>query len=54
LVSGAGFHNVKKVVVSEFVTLDGVVEDPSWTFQFKPSEDYLKVKTALPWRFQPE
>ena len=35
---------MKKVVVSEFVTLDGVVEDPSWTFQFKPSEDYLKVK----------
>ncbi|GGH21216.1 dihydrofolate reductase family protein [Paenibacillus segetis] len=25
---------MRKIVVSEFVTLDGVMEDPSWTFQF--------------------
>jgi dihydrofolate reductase len=25
---------VRKLVVSEFVSLDGVIEDPSWTFQF--------------------
>jgi dihydrofolate reductase len=29
---------VRKVVVSEFVTLDGVMEDPSWTFQFSSEE----------------
>ena len=39
-----GFHNLRKIVVSEFVTLDGVMEDPRWSFQFQPSEDYLKVK----------
>ena len=25
---------MRKVIVSEFVSLDGVVEDPGWTFQF--------------------
>ena len=25
--------SMRRIVVSEFVTLDGVVEDPSWTFQ---------------------
>ena len=25
---------MRRVVVSEFVSLDGVMEDPSWTFQF--------------------
>jgi dihydrofolate reductase len=34
---------VRKVVVSEFVSLDGVMEDPSWTFQFG-SEDQEKFK----------
>ena len=29
---------MRKVVVSEFPTLDGVVEDPSWTFQFSSEE----------------
>jgi dihydrofolate reductase len=29
---------MRKVVVSEFVTLDGVKEDPSWTFQFSSEE----------------
>jgi hypothetical protein len=29
---------MRKLVVSEFVSLDGVVEEPSWTFQFD-SED---------------
>jgi dihydrofolate reductase len=29
---------MRKVVVSEFVTLDGVIEDPSWTFQFSSAE----------------
>jgi len=34
---------MRKVVVSEFVSLDGVMEDPNWTFQF-PSEDRDKFK----------
>ena len=25
---------MRRVVVSEFVSLDGVIEDPKWTFQF--------------------
>jgi dihydrofolate reductase len=35
---------VGKIIVSEFLSLDGVMEDPRWTFQFPPSEDYLKAK----------
>jgi dihydrofolate reductase len=31
------------MVMSEFVTLDGVMEDPSWTFQFS-SEEQEKFK----------
>ena len=34
---------MRKVVVSEFVSLDGVVEDPGWTFQF-PSEEQDSFK----------
>jgi dihydrofolate reductase len=34
---------MRKVVVSEFVSLDGVMEDPSWTFQFS-SEEQEKFK----------
>jgi dihydrofolate reductase len=29
---------VRKVIVSEFVSLDGVVDDPGWTFQFTSEE----------------
>ena len=29
---------MRKLIVSEFVSLDGVVEDPSWTFQFGSEE----------------
>ncbi|MGI9091148.1 MAG: dihydrofolate reductase family protein [Gemmatimonadaceae bacterium] len=29
---------MRKVVVSEFVSLNGVMEDPSWTFQFSGEE----------------
>ena len=29
---------MRKVVVSEFVSLDGVMEDPGWTFQFSSEE----------------
>jgi dihydrofolate reductase len=29
---------MRKVVVSEFVSLDGVIEDPSWTFRFSSEE----------------
>jgi dihydrofolate reductase len=29
---------MRKVVVSEFVSLDGVFEDPAWTFQFGSEE----------------
>jgi dihydrofolate reductase len=36
---------VRKVVVSEFVSVDGVVEDPGWTFQFG-SEEQEKLKFA--------
>jgi len=25
--------SMRRIVVSKFVSLDGVVEDPSWTFQ---------------------
>jgi dihydrofolate reductase len=44
---------VRKVIVSEFVTLDGVMEDPSWTFQFSSEEqerfkfDELAASDAL-------
>jgi dihydrofolate reductase len=34
---------MRKVVVSEFVSLDGVMEDPQWTFQFG-SEEQDKFK----------
>jgi dihydrofolate reductase len=34
---------VRKVIASEFVSLDGVIEDPSWTFQI-PSEEQPKFK----------
>ncbi len=36
--------NMRKIIVSEFLTLDSVMEDPQWAFQFQPTEDYLKVK----------
>jgi len=29
---------VRKVIVSEFVSLDGVIEDPRWTFRFMSEE----------------
>jgi dihydrofolate reductase len=29
---------VRRVIASEFVSLDGVMEDPSWTFQFSSVE----------------
>ncbi len=31
-------HTMRKIIVSEFVTLDGVMENPSWTFQFQSDE----------------
>ena len=34
---------MRRVVVSEFISLDGVVEDPRWTFEF-PSEDRDQFK----------
>ncbi len=34
---------MRKVIASEFVSLDGVMEDPSWTFQFS-SEEQEKFK----------
>jgi dihydrofolate reductase len=36
---------VRKVVVSEFVSLDGVMEDPGWTFRFS-SEEQEQYKFA--------
>jgi dihydrofolate reductase len=44
---------MRKIVVSEFVSLDGVMEDPRWTFQFGSEEqekfkfDELKGSDAL-------
>jgi len=46
-------HTMRKIIVSEFVTLDGVMENPSWTFQFQSDEqewfkfDELSVSDAL-------
>ena len=34
---------MRKVVVSEFISLDGVIENPAWTFQFQsPEQDNFK------------
>jgi dihydrofolate reductase len=34
---------MRKVVVSEFISLDGVIEEPMWTFQFgSPEQDAFK------------
>jgi dihydrofolate reductase len=44
---------VRKVVVSEFVSLDGIIEDPRWTFRFMSEEredfkfDELSASDAL-------
>ncbi|MCA1707143.1 MAG: dihydrofolate reductase family protein, partial [Actinobacteria bacterium] len=44
---------MRKVIASEFVSLDGVMEDPSWTFQFSSEEqerfkfDELAASDAL-------
>ena len=44
---------MRKVIVSEFVTLDGVMEDPGgaektrhggWSFKFRPSADQMKYR----------
>ena len=41
---------MRKVVVSEFVTLDGVFEDPAWTLQFQSEEQnafkFAELKAA--------
>src|SRR5215203_5932078 len=45
--------DVRKVMVSEFVSLDGVIEDPRWTFRFMSEErenfkfDELTASDAL-------
>jgi dihydrofolate reductase len=44
---------MRRVIASEFVSLDGVMEDPSWTFQFTSEEqgkfkfDELSVSDTL-------
>ncbi len=44
---------MRKVIASEFVSLDGVMEDPNWTFQFTSEEgwkfkfDELSASDAL-------
>lgn len=44
---------MRRVIVSEFVSLDGVMEDPSWTFQFEGEDrdqykfDELSAADAL-------
>src|SRR5215204_4907067 len=48
-----GGLSMRKVIASEFVTLDGVMEDPTWTFQFSSEEqerfkfDELAASDAL-------
>ncbi|WP_152397819.1 dihydrofolate reductase family protein [Paenibacillus cellulositrophicus] len=41
---------MRKVVVSEFVSLDGVIENPAWTFQFGSDEQqkfkYEELKSS--------
>jgi dihydrofolate reductase len=45
--------SMRKVIASEFVSVDGVMEDPSWTFQFASEEqerfkfDELAASDAL-------
>jgi dihydrofolate reductase len=45
--------DVRKVIVAEFVSLDGVIEDPRWTFRFMSEErenfkfDELTASDAL-------
>jgi hypothetical protein len=36
---------MSKVVLTEFVSLDGVMEEPGWTFQFDRGPDGDKFKT---------
>jgi dihydrofolate reductase len=36
---------MRRVIVSEFVSLDGVMEDPGWTFRFS-SEEQERFKFA--------
>ena len=44
---------MRRAIVSEFVSVDGVIEDPSWTFQFSSEEqeqfkfDELSASDAL-------
>ncbi len=44
---------MRKIIVSEFVSVDGVMEDPGWTFQFESEEkdqfkfDELAASDAL-------
>lgn len=33
---------MRNVTASEFVSVDGVMEDPSWTFQFDALADHLE------------
>jgi dihydrofolate reductase len=46
-------HFLRKVIVPEFVSLDGVMEDPRWTFRFMSEErenfkfDELSASDAL-------
>ena len=46
---------MRKVIVSEFVSLDGIMEDPRWTFQFSGEEqpqfkfDELAAATLFFW-----
>jgi hypothetical protein len=36
---------MSKIVLTEFVSLDGVMEEPGWTFQFDRGPDGDKFKT---------
>ncbi len=38
---------MRKLIVTEFITLDGVMEDPSWTFAEVPFEEAAYVMLFL-------
>jgi dihydrofolate reductase len=37
-------EDMRRIVVTEFVSLDGVMEEPRWTFQFERGPDGAKFK----------
>jgi hypothetical protein len=40
----AAVRRVRRIVVTEFISLDGVIEEPRWTFQFERGPEGMKFK----------